>query len=197
MLRAAEPPEYSPARWMSGRLPCRYRPLPSRLDARATSRTTGHGLDPPRPGTLTAPDSFPAARNRLWHDPSGDIHGSVGHEGMPPVEHIGAPVASAPCGCDHARLPSAPPDGYHSWDSEKNLRPPSRTPAAARLSAKCIVRSIPWLLFKRLAHHVGHSVIVDAPRTAGPWLLVQPAHTLLGKSVSPLPSVLIPKFAQL
>ena len=77
---------FAPARRVS--MPCRFgsvptptAPVPAKADA--TNRAAGHGCDPPRPDTLTAPVPAPTARTRWRRNLSGDVLGPIVHVNPP------------------------------------------------------------------------------------------------------------------
>jgi len=47
------------------------------------------------------------------------------------------------------------------------------------------------LLLKRLAHHLGHGVVIDAPGAARARLVVKPVKTMLCEAIAPLPGGLV------
>ena len=62
-----------------------------------------------------------------------------------------------------------------------------RVPRLAGHRARAPVRRLPRLFLQRLAHHLGHGGVIDAPGTAGPRLVLEPVHAVLGEAVAPLP----------
>ena len=62
-----------------------------------------------------------------------------------------------------------------------------RIPRRLRHRARAPLGRVTRLLLKRLAHHLGHGVVIDAPGTAGARLVVKPVKTMLCEAIAPLP----------